>query len=190
MEKLKISVGVLFLLLLAACKPTERQLNRKLDYVERHDKTLFAPRCERLYPIRESHTKEIEYLPGKTDTIPGETKYVNCADSTNKDKNVAVPCPPSYNRVDTAKITSKILQESSAKLEKERKEWQTKEAANIRLITKLEMKLLQAEEELAFYHKIRRWVLWLGGACLAIWLLFQFKGGWIKIVINFFKKIF
>lgn len=188
--KEKIILLILSLLLLSSCKLTEQKAKRQLVNVEAEYSYLFASHCDRLYPIREYHTKEIEYLPGKTDTIPGETKYVNCADSANKDKNVAIPCPPSYNRVDTAKITSKIVQESSAKLEKERKECEAKDAANIRLIAKLEMKLLQAEEELAFYHKIRRWALWLGGSCLALWLLFKLKGGWVKIIVNFFKSIF
>lgn len=188
--KEKIILLILSLLLLSSCKLTEHKAKRQLVNVEAEYSYLFANHCNRLYPVRERVEIETEYIPGKTDTIPGETKYVNCADSANQGQNVAIPCPPSYHRVDTSKVIERIEKESSAKLEMQRKEYQAKEAANIRLIAELNLKLLQAEEELAFYHKIRRWVLWLGGACLAIWLLFQLKSGWIKIIVKFIKNIF
>lgn len=57
------------------------------------------------FPTKDSISVDIRYLEGKTDTIKGETIYVNC-DSIAKENGgkagvVSKPCPPSTHRVDT-----------------------------------------------------------------------------------------
>lgn len=120
---MRLIIFTLIASLLSSCKLTERKAKRQIVAIEANYSYLFANPCARLYPITERRVKEIEYLPGKTDTIPGKPVYVNCADSANQGKKVKADCPPSTHRVDTSKITESIEKESTAKLEFERQKY-------------------------------------------------------------------
>lgn len=193
--KEKIILLILSLLLLSSCKLTEQKAKRQLVNVEAEYSYLFASHCDRLYPVRERVEIETEYIKGDVITRI-DTHYVDCSDTANKGKSVAIQCV-STHRVDTSKIVEKIELESSAKIEVCRQELEAENQKCKALEIAYEKKLAvlnadkdRLQSELKKYKKIERTVYWLGGSCVAFWLLFKLKGGWMKIIVNFFKSIF
>lgn len=88
-----------------------------------------AKKCSLWYPVIDSATGSITYLPGRTDTIPGPTVFVDC-DSFYKSqqtggnyvqkpllKYVGVNCPPSTHTTDTIRVDSSHYRTSTAKVE-------------------------------------------------------------------------
>lgn len=82
---------------------------RGYEKYKRNNPVLFAADCSKTFP------SVIRYLPGKTDTIPGDTIIVKgdsvpCPDGTKvKQPDKSVICPPSFTRVDTITVTDSAL---------------------------------------------------------------------------------
>lgn len=174
--KEKIILLILSLVLLSSCKPSERKLNRKLDYVERHDKTLFAPRCERLYPVIEKVIKDSIYIQGKTDTIT-ETLEVDCSDTANVGKIVQLPCK-SYTRTDTTKVIERIEKENTAKLETLKQQYERELLIKNNIISELNYQLSKYKEKAAKYDKLVKRARTVGVillSALALFLAFRFS---------------
>ena len=184
-----IIISISFLLLLSACKPTERGLNRKLDYVERHDKTLFAPRCERLYPVIEKVIKDSIYIQGKTDTIT-KILEVDCNDTANAGKVVQLPCK-SYTRTDTSKVIERIEKENTAKLEALRQQYERELLIKNNIISELNYQLSKYKEKAAKYDKAVKRARTVGVillSALALFLAFRFSI--FGKIVNLINKIF
>lgn len=77
-------------------------------YKRNHPEVLAKDCAEKFPPV-------IRFLPGKTDTIPGDTIIVKgdsipCPDGTKiKQPDKSVICPPSFTRVDTITVTDSAL---------------------------------------------------------------------------------
>lgn len=72
-----------------------------------------ATACGDLFPVKVEREVETIYVKGETDTIEGETIFVDCSETKEV---VKVPCPPSYYRVDTFTKTEKEVIENTAKV--------------------------------------------------------------------------
>ena len=89
-----------------------------------------ATACGDLFPVKVEREVETIYVKGDTDTIQGETVFVDCSETK---EIVKVPCPPSYFRVDTFTKTEKEVIENTAKVIGLQEQNNSLESANLSL---------------------------------------------------------
>lgn len=194
----KIIILILSLLLLASCKLTERKAKKQLANVESKYSYLFAFPCARLYPVKERIEIEKEYIKGDTKYLI-DTQYVNCADSANSGKSVAVPCV-STHRVDTNKIVEKSIQESTAKvdvlrqqIEAEKQKCRALELAYLAQISELKQThAKQVEQARSAAIKKQNTIFWgvLAGLAVVYILYIAFKNSWFGKIWKIIKALF
>ena len=87
-----------------------------------------AEKCALLFPVIESDSSKVRYLPGKPYAVPGETQYINadCSDAikaalddaakgiVNKEPVIIKVRVPVYKQVDTAELVKIITKKSTA----------------------------------------------------------------------------
>jgi hypothetical protein len=87
-----------------------------------------AEKCALLFPVVESDSSKLVYLPGKPYAVPGETQYINadCSDAVkaaldDAAKGIVNKAPviikvrvPVYKQVDTAELIKTITKKSTA----------------------------------------------------------------------------
>lgn len=192
----KITILILSFFALTSCKLTERKAKVQLTKIEANYSYLFANPCSRLYPIRERVEIEKEYTKGDV-IIRTDTTYINCNDTANKGKTVAVPCV-STHRVDTSKIVEKSIQENTAKvdflnqqLQAEKRKCIDSEIAFNNTISNIKAQKSIIEKDLKKYKKIEKTVFWIVGIMASALLLFAaLKFGWFGKIWKLIKKIF
>ena len=115
-----LSIAVFVVMSMMSCSPTKRIGG----LASKHPDAALAV-CVRMFPPKVETVTDTRYLPGRIDTLPGETFYVDCdsvihssklrGENIVRIKRVAVPCPPSTHRVDSVFITKTITVTNTAK---------------------------------------------------------------------------
>jgi len=209
----QITLLLLLATALSSCLTTKNvgskfaKLKSKCDSSHKAEvKAIPANFCHQWYPVTESKTTKIKYLPGKPIPVPGETQYVtvNCDTAYEAAMKEAAlhggkPAPatvkvrvPVYIQVDTADRETTIVKKDSAELKGLRFANEHLKEIILDKDTKID-KLEQKEKELTKDRdKWRSRAVWpwviIGAELLAllIWLIIYI----LRVVgrIGFFKK--
>lgn len=108
---------LLFICLLFASCSSLKHDQRSLGKIHYRNPQLLEQYCAERFPVKIHDSIVERYLPGRIDTIPGETVYMNCDSVIEAIKSAKVkgdttkpisskrvpcpPCPPSTKQVDT-----------------------------------------------------------------------------------------